>query len=52
MRRLDSKGIWEEKQGMAAEVAKSENPGKIFHVPMEQGILPTDFHLLGVQYLI
>ena len=31
----------EEKQGMGAELTKSENLWRIFHIPMEQGILPT-----------
>lgn len=48
MRTWDSNGIWEEKQGMATELGKSEN-GRFFqgfswkvtpHPPMEQEKLP------------
>lgn len=32
MRRRDSKGVWEEKQGMAAEFGKSKNLGRLLHI--------------------
>ena len=41
----------EEKQGMAAELTKIENLGRILHISMEQGILPTGSSLMGVQCL-